>query len=101
MIRYCCDRCKRDIEPGCDLRYTVTIEIEAALDGAETELVDDPDHLDELHDLLDSADDLCSSVFSEEVYQRKQFDLCKDCFRQYMKNPLAKEVAAPRGFSKN
>jgi hypothetical protein len=77
------------------LRYTVTIEIEAALDGAETELVDDPD------DLLNSADDLRRSVFSAEVYQRKQFDLCKNCFRQYMKNPLAKEVAAPRGFSKN
>lgn len=101
MIRYCCDRCKRDIDAQCDLRYTITIEIEAALDGEDHELVDDPDHLDELHDLLESADDLCSSVFSDEVYQRKQFDLCKDCFRQYIKNPLAKEPSNSVGFSQN
>jgi hypothetical protein len=101
VIRYCCDRCKRDIDPQCDLRYTVTIEIEAGVDGDEHELVDDPDHLDELQDMLESADDICSSVFSDEIYQRKQFDLCKDCFRQYIKNPLAKEVSSPLGFSKN
>ena len=101
VISYCCDRCKREIDPEIDLRYTVTIEIEAALDGCEQELVDDPDHLEELHDLLESADDLCSSVFNEEVYQRKQFDLCKDCFRQYTKNPLAKETSNSLGFSKN
>jgi hypothetical protein len=101
VIRYCCDRCKRDIDTSCDLRYTVTIEIDAAVDGVEPEMVDDPDHLDGLQDLLDSADDICSSVFSDEIYQRKQFDLCKDCFRQYIKNPLAKEPAGVSGFSKN
>jgi hypothetical protein len=79
----------------------VTIEIEAGVDGDEHELVDDPDHLDDLQDMLDSADEICSSVFSDEIYQRKQFDLCKDCFRQYIKNPLAKEVSSPLGFSKN
>ena len=101
MIHYSCDRCKREIDAACDLRYTVTVEIEAALDGPEHELVDDPDHLDELQDILDSADDLCSAVFDDDVYQRKQFDLCKDCFRQYIKNPLARETNAPLGFSKN
>lgn len=101
MIRYCCDRCKRDIDAEFDLRYTITIEVEAALDNDAQELVDDPDHLDELHDMLDSADDICSSVFSDEVYQRKQFDLCKDCFRQYIKNPLAKETSSAADFSQN
>lgn len=101
VIRYCCDRCKRDIDPDCDLRYTVTIEIEAGLDCDDRELVDDPDHLDELQDMLESVDDICASVFSDEIYQRKQFDLCKDCFRQYIKNPLAKENSGTLGFSKN
>jgi hypothetical protein len=101
MIHYSCDRCKRDIDATADLRYTVTIEIEAALDGPEHELVDDPDHLDDLQDMLESADDLCSAVFDDDVYQRKQFDLCKDCFRQYIKNPLARESNASLGFSKN
>ncbi len=101
MIHYSCDRCKRDIDGSTDLRYTVTVEIEAALDGLDHELVDDPDHLDDIQDMLDSADDLCSSVFDDEVYQRKQFDLCKDCFRLYIKNPLSRETNTPIGFSKN
>lgn len=101
MIHYSCDRCKRDIDSTTDLRYTVTIEIEAALDGPEQELVDDPDHLDHLQDLIESADDLCSSVFDDDVYQRKQFDLCQDCFRSYIKNPLARETNSALGFSKN
>ncbi len=101
MIHYSCDRCKREIDTSTDLRYTVTIEIEAALDGPEHELVDDPDHLDEIQDMLESADDLCSSVFDDDVYQRKQFDLCKDCFRNYIKNPLSRETNTPLGFSKN
>lgn len=101
VIHYSCDRCKREIDTSTDLRYTVTIEIEAALDGPEHELVDDPDHLDEIQDMLDSADDLCSSVFDDDVYQRKQFDLCKDCFRNYIRNPLSRESTTPLGFSKN
>jgi hypothetical protein len=101
VIHYSCDRCKREIDISTDLRYTVTIEIEAALDGAEHELVDDPDHLDTIQEMLDSADSLCSSVFDDDVYQRKQFDLCQDCFRQYIKNPLSKESISPLGFSKN
>ncbi len=101
MIHYSCDRCRRDIDTSSDHRYTVTIEIEAALDGPEHELVDDPDHLDELQDLIDSADDLCSSVFDEDVYQRKQFDLCRSCFQQYIKNPLARETNSSIGYSPN
>ena len=101
MIRYTCDRCKRDIDPSTDLRYTVTIEIEAGCEGDEMEVVDDIDHLDELQDLIQSADELCASVFDDDLYQRKQFDLCKCCFRQYIKNPLARDVNASAGYSKN
>ena len=101
VIHYSCDRCRREIDSSTDLRYTVTVEIEAALDGPDHELVDDPDHLDDIQDMLESSDDLCSSVFDDEVYQRKQFDLCKDCFRQYIKNPLSRESTTPMGFSKN
>ena len=101
VIHYSCDRCKREIDSNSDLRYTVTIEIEAALDGPDHEMVDAPDHLDEIQELLDSTDQICSSVFDDDVYQRKQFDLCKDCFRSYIKNPLARESSAPMGFSKN
>ena len=39
VIHYSCDRCKRDIDGSTDLRYTVTIEIEAALDSIPARLI--------------------------------------------------------------
>jgi hypothetical protein len=101
VIRYTCDRCKRDIDPSTDLRYTVTIEIEAAGDSEEFEMVDEVDHLEELQELIQSADEVCASVFDDDLYQRKQFDLCKCCFRQYIRNPLARDANASMGYSKN
>ena len=58
------------------------------------EIVDEMDSattLDELQDLIDSADAACSSVFDDSIYQIKQFDLCKCCFQEYIKNPLARD----------
>lgn len=101
MIRYTCDRCKRDIDPSTDLRYIVTVEIEAAGEADVTDIVDDVDHLEALQEMIQSADELCASVFDDDLYQRKQFDLCKCCFQQYIRNPLAREVNAPMGYSKN
>lgn len=101
MIRYTCDRCKRDIDPSTDLRYVVTVEIEAAGETDVTDLVDEVDHLDALQDMLQASDAICASVFDDDLYQRKQFDLCKCCFQQYIRNPLARDVGATLGYSKN
>ena len=101
MIHYSCDRCKREIDSDSDLRYIVRIEIEAAMDQMAGEVVDDHDHLEVLEDLLESSDDYCESSLSDECYQRKRFDLCGECYRQYMKNPIGKETSLPFGFSNN
>lgn len=101
MIRYTCDRCKRDMDPSTDLRYIVTVEIEAAGDTDSSDLVDDIDHLEELQDLIQSADEVCAAVFDDDLYQRKQFDLCKCCFQQYIRNPLGRDLNASAGYSKN
>ena len=37
MIHYSCDRCRRTIEPDEELRYSVNIKIEVALDTLEFE----------------------------------------------------------------
>jgi len=101
MIHYSCDRCKREINPDQDLRYILRMEIEAADDQMPGEVVDDLDHLQDLEDLLETNDDYASSPLGEELYQRKRYDLCSDCYRRFMKNPLGKETSAPFGFSKN
>jgi hypothetical protein len=101
VIRYTCDRCKRDIDPSTDLRYTVTVEIEAAGETDVTDVVDEVDHLEELQEMLQASDEICASVFDDDLYQRKQFDLCKCCFQQYIRNPLARDPSAAIGYSKN
>lgn len=102
MIHYSCDRCRRLIESRQLVRYAVTIEVEAVLDTRnETEADDDRDCLLELDQMLEQLED---EVLDEEhpaVYQRKQFDLCPECYRQFIKNPMGREKTVPFGFSHN
>lgn len=101
MIHYSCDRCKRAIEPDEELRYSVSIKIEVALDTTEFETDDDRDHLIELNEILERLDDSEREEISQSAYQRRQFDLCSDCHREYVKNPLSVDAATKLGFSEN
>lgn len=101
MIHYSCDRCKRSLDAEDDLRYVVRIEICAALQPFPVdETEDDRDHLLEIQEILERLDDQESDEIGEDVYQRRRFDLCADCYRQYVQNPLGRELAQ-FGFSSN
>ena len=101
MIHYSCDRCKRAIETDEELRYSVNVKIEVALDSLEFETDDDRDHLNELHEILERLDDSEREEISQSAYQTRRFDLCSDCHREYVKNPLAIDATAKLGFSEN
>ncbi len=100
MIRYCCDLCKREIDPEEDLRYVVKMEIYAALDPLALE-EDDRDHLQEIQDVLERAEDLESDQIGDDVYQQLRFDLCPECRRKFLKNPLGRESTKVLNFSEN
>ena len=101
MIHYSCDRCRRSIEPDEEIRYSVSIEIQVALDSSEFDADGDRDHLNELHEILERLDDSEREEISQSAYQRRQFDLCSECHREYVKNPLSVDAAAKLGFSEN
>lgn len=102
MIHYSCDRCKRNMNPDSDLRYVVKVEIHAAMDPADAEEIDDDrDYLLEIQDILERLEDDEDDAIGEDVYQKRRFDLCPDCFRAYSKSPLGREVPAHIGFSQN
>lgn len=102
MIHYSCDRCKRVLDAQQDLRYTVRIEIEAAMDPInEEELDEDRDHLMEIEDILERAGDEAYDDVGEDIYQRRRFDLCPECYRKFIKNPIGREEKASLGFSQN
>ena len=102
MIRYSCDVCKRDLDPQEDLRYVVKMEVYAAFDPtAADEEDDDRDHLQEIQGILERLEQTENDQIGEEVYQQMRFDLCPECRRKFIKNPLGREPARVFGFSEN
>lgn len=99
MIQYSCDLCKRPLDPEDDLRYVVKLEVYAAFDPVEVD--DDCDHLLDIHEILERAeDDVCEEV-GDDVYQQMRFDLCPDCRKRFLKNPLGRKPVEQFHFSKN
>ena len=102
MIRYSCDLCKRELDPEEDLRYVVRMEVYAAFDPVVIDDgMHDRDHLQEIQDVLERLEDAEDDQVGEEVYQQLRFDLCPECRRKFVKNPLGREAAKAFGFSKN
>ena len=102
MIHYTCDLCRRDLDPENDLRYVVKMEVYAAFDpSASDEEDDDRDHLQEIQDILERLEDDDGDRVGEDVYQQLRFDLCPECRKKFLKNPLGRKHAEQFDFSKN
>ena len=102
MIRYSCDLCKRELDPQDDLRYVVKVEVYAAFDPAAVDNDDeDRDHLEEIQDILERMEDMPGDEIGDEVYQQLRFDLCPECRKKFIRNPLGHETAKAFGFSAN
>ena len=101
MIHYSCDLCGRVLDPDEDLRYVVKMEIGAAFDPVSLEEEDDRDHLQEIQDLLEHLENAEDDQISDDVYQQLRFDLCPECRRKFVKNPLGRETARALDFSEN
>ena len=85
-----------------DLRYVAKMEIYAAMDSAdEDEPDDDRDHLLEINEILDSIDDADFDSVGEDIYKSSQFDLCPECQRKVLENPLGRQQAPQFNFSAN
>ncbi len=94
MIQYCCDRCKRSLNPEEDLRYVVKMEVHAAMDADVDDADVDRDHLLEVHEILERLEDSESEAIADDIYQRLRYDLCADCYRKFVLNPIGAEVSA-------
>lgn len=102
MIHYSCDRCQRLIETDDEIRYVVRLEIETKLgENVFAEQEDDRDHLLEIHEILERQEDELESLEDDEVYTRKRFDLCAECHKAYIRNPMSQEINKPVDFSQN
>lgn len=99
MIHYSCDRCKRTIDPQDELRYVVKMEMSAVVEPVEND--DERDHLLEVHEILEKLNDSDLEELDDEASRQHRFDLCPECYEQFIKNPIGRDVAAQLGFSSN
>jgi hypothetical protein len=103
MIHFVCDVCKCEISPEQDLRYVVRMEVYAALDDGPGGIDEDRDHLEEIHEILERSDDndLGNQQLGEHVYQQLRFDLCSECRKKFIRDPLGRRIVGHLDFSKN
>ncbi|TWT86753.1 hypothetical protein Mal64_35830 [Pseudobythopirellula maris] len=101
MIHFTCDGCGRSIDPDCEVRFVVRMECYASLDVDEPTDDEEVDHLQEIEEILERLDGVDNPEVGEEVYQQARYDLCGECRRRFLQNPLGRSVATNLKFSNN
>jgi hypothetical protein len=102
MIHYTCDRCKRQINTADQIRYVVQIDIQTAANQLMPDAEEDIDQLTELHQMLEGmTDPSIDDDDDSESSHHGRYDLCPDCHRQFLKNPLGRDAVLALGFSNN
>ena len=103
MLHFTCDLCGKELLPGDDRRYVVRVEVYAAHDPAElTEADLDQDHMDEVSQILEEMEeDGADPDQSAPAFKKFRYDLCPDCHKKFLRDPLNKEAAQKFHFSEN
>lgn len=88
MIRYECDKCGTRMNPDDAHRFIVKMEIYAAASHVDLETASGdagPGALDRVIESLRHAD---PDEIEDKTYRAYRFDVCDDCRRLLMANPL-------------
>jgi len=92
-----CSRCDQPLSRKGGEFYL--IDIRAVVDPVSArnlvfEISDDPEF--EISQLLKRIDSLTEEQLVSEIYQRKLFSLCPNCYVTWMADPFGRESPAPR-----
>jgi hypothetical protein len=99
MLHFTCDLCGRELQPGDDRRYVVKIEAFVAGDPAElTEADLEDDHLQAISEVLRESE---NEIAPEQDRKHFRFDLCDECHRKFVRDPIGKDAIQKFDFSKN
>ncbi len=103
MVHFSCDLCGKDITASGEDRYTVAMEVRPGFDPdaiREGDLDDDP--MESVADLARRAETSADADSSDDAHRGSfRFDLCSDCRRRFVRDPLGKSNAVQFDFSKN
>jgi hypothetical protein len=101
MLHITCDHCAKQIRSGQD-HYVVKIEVFAAHDPAEiTEADLEEDHMEAVSQLLREMEEADDAGALEGTSQHLRYDLCPNCRRRFLRDPLSKDLIQKFEFSEN
>jgi hypothetical protein len=101
MLHITCDLCGKELGTGVD-RFVVKIEVFAAHDPNEiTEADLEEDHMEAVSQMLQEMDDTADAVGIEPASNQFRYDMCPECRKRFVRNPLTKENAQKFDFSEN
>ena len=100
MVHFTCDHCGKGLGPGDEQRYVVRIEAYPAGDPGDITDADlEEDHLEAVSELLRDLEDCDVEV--DQTTQQFRYDLCPECHKRFVQDPLGKEGSHKLFFSKN
>jgi hypothetical protein len=103
MLHVTCDLCGKELYPGHDHRYVVKMEVFAAHDPAKlTEADLDEDYMEALSQQLQEMEE--TGVEPAPLVPARnhfRYDLCPECHRKFVRDPLSKEAVQKFDFSEN
>ena len=94
MIRYICNLCQREIDPGHDGSYLVHMEVYAAQSPEQVPIDDDRDHLEEFNEVLERYEEFEEDgpFLGNDNYRKESYHLCNPCGKQFLQDPLGQRV---------
>ena len=100
MLHITCDLCGKELRGGGD-HYVVKIEVFPTQDPAVlTEADLDEDHMEAVSQMLREMEDM-EAPDVEPPSQQRRYDLCPECRKRYLRDPLNREAAQKFDFSEN
>ena len=101
MMHITCDLCGKELPDGVE-RHVVQIEVFAAHDPAVlTEEDLDEDHVEAVGELLRDMEEMGEGENLEPASRQMRYDLCPECRKRFLRDPLGREAAQKFDFSEN
>ena len=102
MLHVTCDLCGKALRTGEDQRYVVKIEAYAVHAPAEiTEADLDEDHMEAVSEMLQECEDNDTTADLVEPYKNFRYDLCEECHKKFVRDPMSRDKDQKFFFSKN